>query len=234
VARPRSSEAHDKVLRAALELFGERGIDATSMDAIAQASGVSKATIYNHWADKEALLMEVMEMIHGLNREIEDVDSGDIRSDLTAVLTRRPPDEFDEARDRLMPSMIAYSAVHHEFGMAWRRRVMEPPRKSIERILKRGLDRGLIRPDLDLEVAISLLLGPMLYTHIFQRGHVANVPDIGPKAAEAFWRAHAEERQKAIQRAGIQKSMDSTLRGERRSKAATARPRSSKDRNASR
>ena len=48
------------MLRAALDLFGERGIDATSMDAIAQASGVSKATIYNHWADKEALLMEVM------------------------------------------------------------------------------------------------------------------------------------------------------------------------------
>ena len=39
------------------------------MDAIAQASGVSKATIYNHWADKEALLMEVMELIHGLDRE---------------------------------------------------------------------------------------------------------------------------------------------------------------------
>jgi AcrR family transcriptional regulator len=32
MARQRSEEAHDRVLRAALELFGERGIDATSMD----------------------------------------------------------------------------------------------------------------------------------------------------------------------------------------------------------
>ena len=80
------------------------------MDAIAQASGVSKATIYKHWADKEALLMEVMALVHGLDREPEDVDSGDICRDLTTVLTRRPPDEFDRARDRLMPSMIAYSA----------------------------------------------------------------------------------------------------------------------------
>jgi AcrR family transcriptional regulator len=53
------------VLRAALELFGERGIDATSMDAIAQTSGVSKATIYNHWPNKEALLMDVMLMVNG-------------------------------------------------------------------------------------------------------------------------------------------------------------------------
>ena len=69
------------------------------MDAIAQASGVSKATIYNHWADKEALLMEVMLMVNGLDRDPEDVDSGDLCRDLATVLTRRPPDEFDAARN---------------------------------------------------------------------------------------------------------------------------------------
>jgi AcrR family transcriptional regulator len=191
MVRPRSNEAHAKVLRAALALFGERGIDATSMDAIAQACGVSKATIYNHWADKESLLMEVMALVHGLDREPEDVDSGDICCDLTTILTRRPPDEFDEARNRLMPSMIAYSAVHFEFGKAWRHQVMEPPRNCILGILRRGIKRRLLPRDLDLEVAISLLLGPMLYTHIFQRDRLPNAPDIGPRAAEAFWRAFA-------------------------------------------
>jgi AcrR family transcriptional regulator len=196
MARSRSSEAHEKVLRAALGLFGERGIDATSMDAIAQASGVSKATIYNHWADKEALLMEVMVLIHGLDREPEDVDSGDICRDLTAVLTRRPPDEFDKARMRLMPSMIAYSAVHVEFGKAWRHRVMEPPRNCILKILKRGIQRRLLPTDLDLEVSVSLLLGPILYTHIFQKERLPKAPDIGPHAAEAFWRAFALDKSK--------------------------------------
>ena len=38
-----------------MQLFSERGIDATSMDAIAETSGVSKATIYKHWQDKDAL-----------------------------------------------------------------------------------------------------------------------------------------------------------------------------------
>lgn len=189
MARQRSKEAHEKVLRTALDLFGERGIEATSMDTIAQASGVSKATIYNHWADKEALLMEVMALVHGLDREPEDVDSGDICRDLTTVLTRRPPDEFDRARDRLMPSMIAYSATHLQFGKAWRNRVMEPPRQCLKRILKRGIQRRLLPENLDLEISIALLLGPMLYTHIFQKQRQLKGPDIGPKAAEAFWRA---------------------------------------------
>ncbi|HEX3892815.1 MAG TPA: TetR/AcrR family transcriptional regulator [Terracidiphilus sp.] len=206
MARPRSPEAHDKVIRAALDLFAERGIDATSMDAIAQASGVSKATIYNHWSDKEALLMEVMELIHGLNRELEDIDTGDIRRDLTIVLTRRPPDEFDEVRTRLMPAMIAYSAVHTAFGAAWRHRVMEPPRTSILKILERGKKRGQLRGDLDLEVAVSLLLGPILYTHIFQKERLPKAPDIGPKAAEAFWRAHSQNRRQLMEKAGIQKT----------------------------
>jgi AcrR family transcriptional regulator len=193
MVRPRSTEAHEKVIRAALGLFGERGIDATSMDAIAQSSGVSKATIYNHWADKEALLMEVMLFVNGLDREPEDVDSGDLCRDLATVLSRRPPDEFDADRDRMMPTMIAYSAVHTQFGNAWRHRVMEPPRQCLKRILRRGIERGLLPATLDLDLAMALLLGPVLYRHIFQKESQLKSYDIGPKIAEAFWRAHVVE-----------------------------------------
>jgi len=197
MGRSRSATAHDKVLRAALGLFGERGIDATSMDAIAQASGVSKATIYNHWADKEALLLEVMLMVNGLDREPEDVNTGDLCRDLTTVLTRRPPDEFDAARARITPSLIAYSAVHPEFGKAWRHRVMEPPRQCLRRLLRRGMESGQLRHDLDLETSMALLLGPMLYCHVFQKGQQPVPPDIGPRTAEAFWRAFATEKKRS-------------------------------------
>jgi len=190
MVRPRSPEAHEKVIHAALSLFGERGIDATSMDAIAQSSGVSKATIYNHWPNKEALLIDVMLMVNGLDRDPEDVDSGDLCQDLATVLTRRPPDEFDAARDRMMPAMIAYSAVHREFGEAWRHRVMEPSRVCLKRILRRGIKRGLLPSSLDLEISMALLLGPVLYGHIFHRFDPAETRDFGSKAAESFWRAY--------------------------------------------
>ncbi len=199
MARTRSSKAHDKVLRAALDLFVERGVDATSMDAIAQASGVGKATIYNHWDNKEALLMEVMVLIHGLDREEQEVDTGDIQKDLTVVLTRKPPGEFEEQRNRLMPALIAYSAVHREFGKAWRQRVMEPPRQYLLQILKRGIKRGLLRGDLDLDTAVALLLGPILYSHIFQREKAPVPPEFGGSVAEAFWRAHSRVRKERVQ-----------------------------------
>jgi AcrR family transcriptional regulator len=206
MVRPRSVEAHEKVLNAALELFAERGIDATSMDAIAQASGVSKATIYNHWTDKEALLLEAMLMIHGLDREPEDVDTGDVQQDLTWVLTRKPPDRFDAVRNRLTPSLIAYSAFHPEFGREWRHRVTEPPRQCIRKILRRGIDRGELQPDIDIEASVALLLGPMLYAHIFSKEDPSKKPDLGPISAASFWRAHSQNRKERVAGLGIKKT----------------------------
>jgi AcrR family transcriptional regulator len=191
MARQRSQQAHDRVLGAALDLFGERGIDATSMDAIAQTSGVSKATIYNHWANKEALLIDVMLMVNGLDRDPEDVDSGNMCHDLATVLSRRPPDKFDAARGRMMPAMIAYSAVHQEFGQAWRHRVMEPSRVCLKRILRRGIKRKLLPATLDMDTAMALLLGPLLYGHIFHKEAHAGPYDFGRIASESFWRAYA-------------------------------------------
>lgn len=207
MARPRSAEAHEKVLRAALGLFGVRGIDATSMDAIAHASGVSKATIYKHWPDKEALLLEVMIFINGLDREPEDVDSGDLRGDLATVLSRRPPDRFDADRDRIMPTLIAYSALHPDFGKAWRQRAIDPPRRCLKRILLRGVERGLLPAALDLELSVALLLGPMLYTHIFHTRRGTNGRDISSQVAEAFCSAHAlNARSKSARKSGNKKS----------------------------
>lgn len=194
MVRPRSPELHERVLMAALELFAERGIDATSMDAIANGSGVSKATIYNHWANKEALLLEAMLHVNGLDDDPEDVNTGDLERDLATVLSRRPPSEFDAVRERITPILIAYSAVHPEFGEAWRHRVMEPPRECLRRVLKRGIDGGLLRWDLDMDLAMALLLGPVLYRHIFQKMPAAQLPDLGPETAAAFCRAFVVRR----------------------------------------
>lgn len=53
--RPKDPEKRAAILEAAMTLFPERGYEGVSMDAIAQHAGVSKLTVYNHFADKEAL-----------------------------------------------------------------------------------------------------------------------------------------------------------------------------------
>lgn len=167
MARSKSAAAHQRVLEAAAELFASRGIDATSMDAIAEEATVSKATIYKHWPDKDALCLEVLEYAHGLDEEPPKFNSGDFRADLIALLKYEPAANRRGLREKLWPHLMAYSAKNHNFGREWRGRVIEPKRLGLAKLLERGQKLGVLRRAIDLEVALALLLGPRMYAHVF-------------------------------------------------------------------
>ena len=191
MARPLSAQAHEQVLDVALKLFAERGIDGASMDAIAEASGVSKATIYNHWQDKDALCLEVMSRLHGADDEPPAFASDDIRSGIAAVLGRRPSEQRSEVQTRIMPHLMAYATRNPAFGIAWRSRVMEPPRTQLTQLLKRAVELGQLPADLDYDLAVALLLGPMMYAKFMSLGGHKTPEDMPSRVTEAFWRAHA-------------------------------------------
>lgn len=187
MARPRSAQAHTKVLEAAMQLFAERGIDAASMDAIAETSGVSKATIYKHWQDKDALCLEVMVYLHGLDEEPPVFDSGDFRADLIAQLRYQPAADRQALREKMMPHMIAYASRNQAMGVSWRARVVEPARVALANMVKRGEKSGILRPGIDPEIAIALLLGPMIYRHVFTAKMGGKAPkDLEVHVADAF------------------------------------------------
>jgi AcrR family transcriptional regulator len=195
MARERSTRAHDQVLDASLKLFSKRGIDSTSMDSIAGASGVSKATIYKHWSDKDALCLEVMARLHGLHEE-PVFDSGDVRTDILALLNHRPPEHRSEEQTRMMPHLMAYAARNPAFGKAWRARVMEPPRARLIQLLQRAVASGELPADLDFDLSVALLMGPMMYRHVLNLIQVKSPENMPERVVDAFWKAHAWPRQK--------------------------------------
>jgi AcrR family transcriptional regulator len=181
------------VLKAAVELVAENGIDRTSMDAVARESGVSKATIYKHWADKEALLLEMMAEASDL-RSRPKFDTGDTRADLIALLSYRPPDNA-AVRERILPHMVAYSARNKAFGMAWRKMVMDPAMRALRHLIERGIQKRELKPELNIESALGLLFGPMLYWHMFQKDRHPS-EDLRPRAesvVDAFWKAFSTD-----------------------------------------
>jgi AcrR family transcriptional regulator len=189
MTRGLSQYAHEKVLATAAELFAESGIDATSVDSIAAASRVSKATIYKHWVDKEALCLEVMVHVHRLDEGPPEIDSGDLKADLIAFLTYEPPRAKADIQQRLMPHMVAYAARNQDFGRAWRTRVMERARNGIKKLLRRGIERGIFPAVLDDDLGVALLLGPMMFRYIFS-GQL-DKQWIASGAVDAYWKAHA-------------------------------------------
>ncbi len=179
-----------------MQLFSERGIDATSMDAIAETSGVSKATIYKHWQDKDALLLEVMGHLHGIDEERPVFDSGDFRADLIAQLQYHPAADRQALRDKLTPHLIAYASRNRALGAVWRARVVEPSRLALADMIKRGEKRGSLRNGIDPEIGIALLLGPLIYRHIFVHKAGGAAPkDLEIHVADAFLAAYGTRTQ---------------------------------------
>jgi AcrR family transcriptional regulator len=185
--RVRSVRAHEQVLNAAQELFSERGIDGASMDAIAETSGVSKATIYKHWPDKDALCLEVL---HRLKNQIPVFETSDLRADLTSLLNYEVKEQKSEAYARLMQHLHAYAAKNHAFAMALRARVMEPPVNRITELLKRGLCEGSLRSDLEISIGVALLLGPMMYRYVAVVIGKPEPQNLADQVVDAFWRAY--------------------------------------------
>jgi AcrR family transcriptional regulator len=192
MARTKSPEAHSKVIEAALELFAERGIEGASVDAIAAASGVSKATIYKHWYDKDSLALEALGHLLGLNENPPVFDSGNLRTDLIDALNYQPQEADPEKKNRIMPHLMAYAARNREFGMQWRSRAIERPRRQITEILKRAVAERKLPADLNFDMSVAILVGPMLYRHIFLSHSATKLPaDLADHVVAGFWKANA-------------------------------------------
>jgi AcrR family transcriptional regulator len=187
MARTKSASVHRGIVDAALAVFAEHGIDATSMDAVARAAGVSKATLYAHWADKDALALEALSVAFGLDDDPPPFDSGDLRRDFIDVLTYRA-DARHDVTGRLMPHVVAYAARHRAFGDVWRERAIELPQRRLRALIARGVRARALRA-VDDETAMALLLGPMLYWYIFN-GERTDVPiprHLAAEVVDAFW-----------------------------------------------
>lgn len=83
--RPRDPDAEPRIRRYAVQLLLERGFDGMTVDDVAEAAGVGKATIYRRWASKELLANDAMAQLFDI--EIPDADTGSIAGDLLKVYT---------------------------------------------------------------------------------------------------------------------------------------------------
>lgn len=66
---------------------------------------------------------------------------------------------------------------------------MERSRDFLRKLLRRGVDRGVLPVVLDEELGVALLLGPMMYRHIF--GSSVDREWLAEGAVNSFWKAHA-------------------------------------------
>src|SRR5437588_11105700 len=94
-AESRTARSRRAILDAAAAVFLRNGYLGTSMDEIAALAGVSKQTVYKHFADKKRLFVEIVtstvdEISDPVHDEVLSIaDSGDIEADLSDLAHRQ-------------------------------------------------------------------------------------------------------------------------------------------------
>jgi AcrR family transcriptional regulator len=166
--RPRSEARKQAILHAAFELLNEHGLGGTSMDAVADRAGVSKATIYRWWDSKELLALDALYAEWDAPGPAKR-PTGTLRGDMLALVRSWVRLAAAAPSARILIDLLAEAANNPEFGRAYRTNFLKPRRDQARVIFARAIARGEIPADTDVEVALDLVWGP-LYHRLFH-GH---------------------------------------------------------------
>lgn len=133
-----------------------------TIEGVAARSGVAKTTIYRRWRSKEDLaLAALLELIQQEPTPVRPV--GGTRAALRAHLARLIDNLNSKLYGRTVRGLISDLGVDLELARGFRERVLARRVAATRELLRRGIDRGELRRDLDLELAVDLLLGPIYY-----------------------------------------------------------------------
>ena len=167
--RPRSENARQAILAAAIELLLDRGLRAMSMEEVAQRAGVSKATIYRWWDSKDLLALDALSADWAAPRRDAERDTGSLRGDLLAQLRPWLRQLREKPYGRVIAGLVAEAQTDPEFAELYRDHFVRPRRDATRPLLLRARDRGEIAADTDLDVVLDLLYGPIY--HRLLHGH---------------------------------------------------------------
>jgi len=157
--RPRSSRSHDAILSAALELLESEGYRRVTIEAIAAQAGVGKQTIYRWWSSKADIVLEAFARAGGT--QVPEPDTGALNSDLRAFV--RSTLRAVKSHERVLCTLMAEAQLDGEFADKLRTVLIGSRRASLLRVFDRAAARGDLAEQLDRELLVDLVYGPMWY-----------------------------------------------------------------------
>jgi AcrR family transcriptional regulator len=186
VGRPREVRVDGAILAATLELVAEVGIHDFRMDDVAERAGVGKAAIYRRYRSKDEL---VTATVAALVSEITVPDTGSTREDLLALMRGAVEVYGDPIKAGVMPSLVGAMPQRPELARAVRDGFLSKRRAALRAVLDRGVARGDLRADLDVELALDVLGGALFYRLLVTGGPIDG--DLAEGVAELILRGFA-------------------------------------------
>ncbi len=158
--RTQSARARTAVLQATRALLLERGLKAATVDAISARSGVSKATMYKHWSNRTMVAIDAF--ADYMAEAVPVPDTGTARGDMTIHLVH-VGEFYASPAGTIYAQLLAETVTDPTARELLIRRFLEGRRQVARLLWQRGLARGEVRKDVDVEVAIDVISGAVIF-----------------------------------------------------------------------
>ncbi len=179
--RPRSAQSHEAIVRATLELLTEVGFGRLTMEQVQRRAGVGKATIYRRWTSKSELVKEAIQFF---SAELPVPDTGDLRKDFATVAAAALAIAEDRNAALLMPRLMTEVSHDRELHALFTAHLVAPRRAVVRTMLERARERGEIRDDVEIELAIDMLVGPVLYRFMIDGDDLRPAAERAPRVLD--------------------------------------------------
>ena len=179
--RPRDRETERRILEVTVRLLAEEGYSRMSIDGVAAAAGVSKPTSYRRWPGKADLATAAICTIRLAEPE---VSNGSTVGDLTAALQNFSRSLLRPNGMALVGTVLAEERHTPELLALFRERLVMPRRTIIRGILERARRHRGLRPGVDLDASVSMLVGAFYARYLA----TSNVPSrFAQTIVETVW-----------------------------------------------
>ena len=156
--RPRSEQARQAILRSTLRILGQSGFSDLTIEDVADHAGVGKATVYRWWPNKGALIADAF--ASSTTRKLRFPDTGSVFSDMSRQM-RQLVKVFRSPRGRIVSAILAAGQNDKDLIASFRDRFLRPRRQEAYATLRRGIRRGELRKDIDPDLVLDSLYGPI-------------------------------------------------------------------------
>jgi AcrR family transcriptional regulator len=164
--RPRDSTIDDRATEAVIELLESGPYSALTMEGVAAAADTSKPALRRRWKSLPGIVVHTLISVLGTT---PTPDTGCVHCDLVSGISNIVDGFSSSPITRALPGLLSDLEADPELRALFHREYFEARRATTRAVLDHAVERGDIRPGIDMELTLDLLAAPLYYRAFF--GH---------------------------------------------------------------
>lgn len=161
--RPRDTGVDERILASTFRQLVEVGYAGLSIESVASDAGVAKTTIYRRYPTKRDLVVAALRESTPFPAPSLDLPA---REALEAFVRGAVSVLIESGAFRVLGSLLVEDQRHPGLLDVFRQRILDPRRAMVETMLRRGIERGELRSDVDPLIVTEMIAGAVFGHHV--------------------------------------------------------------------